>query len=301
MHIAFEVDDRFSDRSRSFFLDHHRFAFDDVFVANFSSDFRENRNRVRVPLAENLILFNFFVVFDSKHGTLRNLVVLQLTTAWVKNRNLTISIQYNGVTRVVGHVTHTCDFDFTGLATGLFVLFGNRVGGTTDVERTHGKLSTGLTDTLSRDDSNGHTSFDHIAGRHVHSITATTNTQRSITSHRATNLDLLQAHVFDLLGDLGRDHLAFFNDHFVGHRVNDVLTGNTTVDRCGKPDFDLLTTINYTFGNTLGRTTIFHRDHNVLRDVGKLSSQVTRVSGFERGVGQTFSSTVSRREVLKNR
>ena len=63
----------------------------------------------------------------------------------------------------------------------------------------------------------------------------------------------------------------------------------------------MLTTINNTFGYTFGGAAIFHCDHNVLRDVSELTSQVTGVSRFQGRIRQTFSSTVSGREVLKNR
>ena len=82
------------------------------------------------------------------------------------------------------------------------------------------------------------------------------------------------------------------NNDFVGHWVNDILPGNATVDRGSQSNFNLLTPVNHTFGDPLSRTTIFHCDHNVLSNVCKLTSQVTRVSCFQSGIRQTFSSTV---------
>ena len=160
------------------------------------------------------------------------------------------------------------------------------------MERTHRQLSTRFSNTLSSDDSDRHPLFDHVAGGHVHTVTTLTNTEWSFASHWAADLDLFQSQVFDLASDFHRDHLVLPNNHFVSHRVNDVLTRNTSNDRGRQANFDILTAIDNTLGNTLSRFAVIQRDHNVLSNVSQFTSQVTGVSRLERGICQTFTSTV---------
>ena len=207
MQVAFEVDDGSTNRSGSFLLGNHRFAFDDVFESDLTSDFTKNRSRERIPATERRSFFDFRTLFDQQHCTGRNGVRLKVTTAMVEDCNFSVSIQYNALAFVVNDVTHTHVLDRTGLLTFLFVLFGRRHRNTTDVERTHRQLCTRFTDTLSSDDTDGHAFFDHVTCGHVHSVTTAANTQRSVTSHRAANLNFLKSQIFDLASDLRRDHL----------------------------------------------------------------------------------------------
>ena len=111
------------------------------------------------------------------------------------------------------------------------MLFGLRRHDAADMERTHRQLRARFADTLSGDDSDGHAFFDHRPGRHIHPVAQAANTQRCIASHRTADLDFLQAHHFDLASDFRSDHLILFDDHFVGHRIDDVLAADATVDR----------------------------------------------------------------------
>ena len=202
-------------------------------------------------------------------------MILQLTTAWIEDRNFTRSIQDNCVTLLVGYITHASQFDRAATLTTLFVFFRCRCRNTTDVESTHRQLSARFTDTLGSDDADRHAFFDLGTSRHVHAVALATNSQRSFTSHRATNLNLFQTHFFDLASDFRSDHLIFPNHYFVSHRVYDVLASNPAFDRCCQSNFNLFTTIDDTFGDTLNCTAIVECDHNVLGNVSQLTSQVT--------------------------
>ena len=301
MSIASEVDNASSHLTAGVSFFFNRFAVDDVFETNLTFDFAQQRNRKRVPVTKHVTRFDFAFIADIQNRTSWNLVSLQLATTRIENRNLTGSVQNNRFTFVIGHITHPRQFDFTRTLGFLFVLFRtSQRSHTTKVERTHRQLSTRLSNTLSRDNSDRHPFFDHIACGHIHSVATLANTQRGVASHRAADLNFLQTHVFDFASDLHSDHLVLANDNFVRHRVDDVLTRNATNNRCRQTNFDILTTINDTFGNTLCRFAVVHRDHNVLRDVSQLTSQVTRVSRLERGISQTLASTVCRREILQH-
>ncbi len=301
MHVAFEVDNRTANCTTGLFLGGHGLAINDIFEPDLTGDLRHDWNRVRVPGTDNLTGFDFVTFSNFQSRTLRDLVILKLATTSIQNRNFTISIQNDGVAFIISNVTHTSNAYRSGFFSRLLVVFGNRISHTTNVECTHRQLSTRLTNRLSRDDSNRHSFFNHVTGRHVHSVAQTTNAQRSLTSHRATDLDFLQSHLFNLRGDLRIDHLVLTNDDLIRHWINNILPRYPTVNRCRQANLNLLAAINHTFGDTAGRPAILHRDHNVLCNVGQLTRQVTRVSGLECSIRQTFTSTVRRREILENR
>src|SRR5262249_38983670 len=114
-----------------------------------------------------------------------------------------------------------------------FAFFDGAGGGSTDMERTHRQLRARLADALGGDDAHGHAFFDHRAGRQVHAVAAPANAQRCVARHRAADLNLLQAQLFDATRDDGRNQLIFANDHFVGDRVDDVRAADAATNRVG--------------------------------------------------------------------
>src|SRR5690606_17089635 len=52
-------------------------AFDEVFEADLSTHFGQNRHSVRIPLAQNLPHFDFFVFLDQQSRTRRNRVLFE--------------------------------------------------------------------------------------------------------------------------------------------------------------------------------------------------------------------------------
>ena len=73
------------------FFDSDGFAFDDVFKANTSRHFGENRNTVRIPLAQGPAGFDFLILFDRQNGTGRNFELLELAALRIENRDFTVS------------------------------------------------------------------------------------------------------------------------------------------------------------------------------------------------------------------
>ena len=66
-------------------------------------------------------------------------------------------------------------------------------------------------------------------------------------------------------------------------------------------DLDLFTAVDDALGDALRRAAVFHRDDDVLRHVGQLTGEVTRVGRLEGRIGQTLTGTVRRAEVLEHR
>ena len=295
------INNHHSHVAAGFTLNTHRFTINDVFEANFTWNLGENRDGIRVPLAKHSSLFDLLAFLDSQGRTGRNRIRFDFTTTIIHEEDFTISSQHNLLTRSVLNRSHPSQANHTSLLR-FDVRFDRLLTyATTDVERTHGQLSTWFTNALCSDDSNGHSFFNQSTGRHVHSVTTTTNTQRCITSQWSTNLNLLKAHRFDLASDFKCDHLVLSDDHFVRHRIHNSLPTDTTIDRINETDLNLLTAVNHTLGDSLSRTTVVHGDHNVLCNVGQLASQISTVRRLQSGISQTFTSTVRRTEVLQYR
>ena len=173
-------------------------------------------------------------------------------------------------------------------------------GRAADVERTHRQLRARLADGLGGDDADGHALFDQRAGRQVHAVAQAADAQRRLAGHRAADLDLLQAHLLDLAGDVRRDQLVFADDHFVGDRVDDVRAADAAADRVGQADFDLLAAVDHALGDALRGAAVVHGDDDVLGHVGQLAGEVARVGRLQGRVGQTLAGTVRRAEVLQH-
>ena len=300
VQVALVIDDLPSDGSGGVIADRHRLALNNIFQSNATAHFGQNWNCMRVPFAEWGTTFDLLIFFDHQHRAGGHVVFLDLATLGVQNRNLTASRKNNAFTLIVRDEPDSGKSDNTPLFGFGLTLLSFRVGNTTNVEGPHRELCSRFSDTLSCDDSNRHTLFDPRTGRHVHPVAATATTQRCIASHWAAYLDLFETQLLNFSSDFGSDHFALANNHLVRNRVHDVLTTHTTVDGRRETHFDLLAAINDSFGDPLGRSAVFHRDDHVLRDVRKFTSQVTRVGRLECRVGQTFSSTVGRTEILQH-
>ena len=292
MQITFVINDHHSHVTAGFTLDTHRLAINDIFKANLTWHLGKNWDGVRIPFAKDSPFFDFLAFLDSQGSTGWNGIRFDFTTPIIHNGDFTVSRQDDLLTCGIFHRSHASQANFTSLLRLDIGLDRLLTHATTDVERTHGQLGTRLTNALSSNDSNGHPFFDQSPGRHVHSVTTTTNTERCIACHWRTDLDLLESHCLNLTSDLRCDHLVLRNDDFVRNRIHDGLTTDTTVDRIDEADLDLLTTVDHTFGNSLGGTAVIHGDHNVLRHVSQLTSQVATVSGFQCCISQTFAGTV---------
>ena len=84
-------------------------------------------------------------------------------------------------------------------------------------------------------------------------------------------------------------------------RILDVLGREVADDALGQRLDDVLAFLQRGDLETLDRTAILLGDRHVLRDVHEAAREVAGVRRLERGVGQTLTSAVRRREVLERR
>ena len=73
--------------------------------------------------------------------------------------------------------------------------------------------------------------LNKLTCRKVHAIAGLTYPERGFARHRATNLNLLNLHLFELTGLLEADHVVLFDHHFIGDRIIDTDPADTTANR----------------------------------------------------------------------
>ena len=99
---------------------------------------------------------------------------------------------------------------------------------TTDVERTHGQLSTWLTNGLSCNHTNCLTGVNQFTACQVATITVRTQTMTGFTSNRCTDFDFIDAglvdHIYQFLGQ----QRTGFNQSFASRRIDNIRSCNTT-------------------------------------------------------------------------
>src|SRR5690606_3075317 len=95
MQVGFVFDDRPPDVTANLFLGAHRLAFEAVFEPDATADFRQNRNRVRVPLTEKLFLFDFIVLGNEQRRTVRDRITFEFPVFRVDDDDLTVSGEHD--------------------------------------------------------------------------------------------------------------------------------------------------------------------------------------------------------------
>ena len=102
--------------------------------------------RVRIPLGNDLAAVDLLAVFNGNYRTVGDLIALTLTALGIGHRQLTGARYRHQVAVFVGHQLNVNQADATFLLNLNIVSCRSTRSRTTDVEGTHGQLSTGLTD-----------------------------------------------------------------------------------------------------------------------------------------------------------
>ena len=107
-----------------------------------------------------------------------------------------------------------------------------RVADAADVEGPHRQLRARLADRLGGDDADGHALFDQRAGRQVHAVAELADAQRRLAGHRAADLDLLQPQLLDLVGRSSAVIISF------SRTITSSVIGLTMFARLTRPRID---------------------------------------------------------------
>src|SRR5690606_641547 len=182
----------------------------------------DDRVSVRVPFGDRGSTFHSLTVFDGNDRTVRNFVTLTLATGSIGNRQLSRA-------GYPAHVAVVALNDFDVEQTDSTVLFDldtvsqrGSARRSTDVERTHGELSTGFTDGLRSDNTDGLTHVDAVATGQIAAVTLGADAVANFTGNRRTHTDFVNTHAVYTLDPLLIDHGAGRYQNLVGARTHNV-------------------------------------------------------------------------------
>src|SRR5690606_29418171 len=176
----------------------------------------------------------------------------------------------------------------------------DHLGGTADMEGTHGELGAGFTDGLSSDNADSFTDIDRGTTCQVATIASRTAALTQVANQRRANADRLDASLFDDVDVLFLEQDALGSNQLTRDRVIDIVRSGTAQNALAQRSHDLTCVNDRLHGQaTLGAAILGH-DDGVLRNVDQTTGQVTRVRGLQSGISQPLTGTVGRVEVLEN-
>ena len=247
---------------------------------------------------EQLALLHSLAVLGHHERAVRNLETFKFPILGVAHAKQTSLLQHNasGVARRVGDINIVAVDKFnTSSVDGLVFTFrGGGVRNSTGVEGAHGELSTRLSNTLRRDNANGHAFFNGLAGGEIHAVAGATNSVLRFTGQWTANLEhaIFAQEIFDVAGDFWIDHLARGNDGAIVAWVDQRQKRGATTKNIAKWNFNVLTLHNGLLWNAALCAAIFLTNRHALGHIAQLAREVTGVGGLEGGVGETLAGAV---------
>ena len=299
---ALRVDDDHRAQARDFVdLIHHGHILDHIFEANGTGVFGHDRQGHRIKRRELLTCFDFAAETAQQRGAVGNLMAFTFTARLsVVDNDFTGTRNHDKFAVAVGHITHGIrEGHQTGVLGFHAACHGGTRSGTTDVERTHGELSTRFTDGLSGDHTDSFAGVDQRPAAEIAAVALGAQAVAGFASQRRTHLDHINAFGIDLVADLFVDERTASHNHVVLH-VEDVFSGHAAKDTVTQGLNDFTAFHESAHFNAVGRAAIIFEHHQILRHVNETTCQITGVSGLQSRIGQTLTSTVSRHEVLQN-
>ena len=169
------------------------------------------------------------------------------------------------------------------------------------MERTERQLCTRLTDSLSGNHTDSLTLLNHTTGSEVTSVTLHADTFLRLTGEHRTDLHALDLCLLDGLSQGLGDLLTGRNDDLAVLRIHHIVNRHTTEDTLGEAGNNLIAVLQGGADQSAQGTTVLLVDDHIVRDVHESTCQVSSVGRLHGGVGQTFTGTVGRDEVLQHR
>src|SRR3954470_16022233 len=163
-----------------------RDAVNQILEVNDTADFGQDREGIRIPFKKNLIRLDGCTIFHIDLRAVHNRIALSFTLLLINDDQDAVAIHRDQFALVVANCVDIIEPNETVTLSVLSRLFADSSCRTTDVERTHGELSTRLTNRLSGDDTHRFTTFDHSSGGQIASIAEPADTTlRLAGEHRA--------------------------------------------------------------------------------------------------------------------
>ena len=261
--------------------------------------FGEDREGVGIPLDHRLTERDRLTIFDLEARAVYDVVPFFFAALFVDNGDqagavhrddlLTAALDHLQVDKLHEAIVASLDFR----------LFGDASGGAADVERAHRELRARLADGLRGDDADRFAHLNEAPGGEVAAVAASANTAPGFASEHGANLHAFDAGRLHGIGQLFGDFLVDLDDH-VAFVVFDLLERDAADNAVAQRlDFDAGFENRFNV-NSVGRAAVEFVDDHVLSNVDEAAREVAGIGGFERRVGQTFTSAVRRDEVFQH-
>src|SRR5690606_17320395 len=159
----------------------------------------DNRVSMGVPLRHNLTGLDLITCFDAQLSTVGQFIPLALTAMTVGKRQSRRTGNHNQVTVRLLNGLQVVQTHGTAML-HMDAIHGRRPGSrTTDVERTHGQLGTGLTDRLSSNNTDRLTDVHQVTTGQIAAVALGTHSMAGITGNSGAHDDLVDPRLLNQL------------------------------------------------------------------------------------------------------
>ena len=276
----------------------HRDAFEDVLEADLTGFLCEDRERIRIPLDEDLCLLDLLAVLHLEPRAVHDRVALAVAPLRVLDHERPAAVHDDETAVLRLDDLHALEPHRARVPRFERRLLADARRGAADVERPHRELRARLADRLRRDDADRLAELDHLPGRQVSAVAACAHAAaRRARQHRA-DLHLLDAGVLNRRRLVFGDLLVDVDEHLARERVGDPLERDAAHDAVAQRLDDLARFDDRARLDAVERAAIRLVDDHVLRDVDETAREVARVGRLERGVGEALARAVRRDEVV---
>ena len=115
VQVALVLHDHAAQVTAGILFQTHRFALDDVLVADLAADFGQNRDAVRIPLAEDRARLDVLILFDQQVRAGGDFVLLQLATLGVEQQDFAVAGEHHLLAGVVADDLQAGELDDAAL------------------------------------------------------------------------------------------------------------------------------------------------------------------------------------------
>ncbi len=169
------------------------------------------------------------------------------------------------------------------------------------MEGTQGELRSRLADGLCGDRPDGFAGLNQLAGRQVAAVAQRADAALRLAGQYGTDFHGLDRCLGDLVCLFLIEHFTGVRDDLVVHRVGHIMHCNTAEDTLVQRLLDVFAFLQCACHHAADGAAVVNGDDGILGHVDETACQVPGISGFQRGVSQTFARTVCGYEVLQYR
>ena len=218
------ADDNLGGKTRNFIeVFFHSHPFDQVAESNGSGNLSKDRVSIGVPLNQGLTFLHILSISNLELGRIYNRVPFFFTTGSILNYKTSVTVHNNDFSVLIFEGAQAKILDDTsalGIQSGLL---NDPAGSSTNMEGSHRKLGSRLTDRLCRNYTHRLTHFHPFQGRHIAPITFNTNPLLRFAGQARTYSNFFNTGVFNCYHRFLVNQAIRFGQDVSGKRINHIL------------------------------------------------------------------------------